>query len=222
VSGQGSTGQPDDEVRRDLAGVRAAHGRLLAAIDGLSDEQARADSRLPEWTVGHVLTHLARNADSHVRLFAAAERGEVTTQYDSAQARADDIETGSRRPATALVADVAASIERLDDAWMHASVGWSGTAATMRGEIPCTDLPFLRWREVEVHTADLGIGPDWSSWSAEYVRLELRRMEMLWASRRPMGLTSLPGEALALEPSHRLAWMLGRIAVDGLEPAGLL
>ena len=43
----------------ELAGCRASHRRLDEAIAGLTDEQARQPSRLPGWTVGHVLTHLA-------------------------------------------------------------------------------------------------------------------------------------------------------------------
>ncbi|MET0910545.1 MAG: maleylpyruvate isomerase N-terminal domain-containing protein, partial [Ilumatobacteraceae bacterium] len=42
---------------------------------------AELPSLLPGWTRGHVLTHIARNADSFVRLLEAAGRGEVVTQY---------------------------------------------------------------------------------------------------------------------------------------------
>jgi hypothetical protein len=45
---------------------------------------------------------------------------------------------------------------------------------------------------------------------------------MLWASRKPMGLTDLPPEAMAVPPRHRLAWMLGRVEIDGLGPAGIM
>jgi len=46
-------------------------------------------------------------------------------------------------------------------------------------------------------------------------------MTMLWASRKPMGLTTLPPVAAALPDHERLAWLLGRTAVDGLDPAGI-
>ena len=36
---------------------------------------------LPEWSVGHVMTHLARNAEAMVRRVEAATRGEVIDQY---------------------------------------------------------------------------------------------------------------------------------------------
>jgi hypothetical protein len=54
------------------------------------------------------------------------------------------------------------------------------------------------------------------------VRIDLPRLTMLWASRRPMGLTTLPPEALAATPQARLAWLLGRASIDGLGPAGVL
>jgi len=33
-------------------------------------------------------------------------------------------------------------------------------------------------------------------------------------------MTALPTAALALPPARRLAWLLGRQTVEGLEPAG--
>jgi uncharacterized damage-inducible protein DinB len=63
------------ELDRDVAGCANSHQRLLESLDSLTDEQARQPSNLPEWSVGHVLTHIARNADSHVRMLQGAERG---------------------------------------------------------------------------------------------------------------------------------------------------
>ena len=39
----------------------AAHARLLARANRLAEDQVRAPSRLPGWSVGHVLAHLARS-----------------------------------------------------------------------------------------------------------------------------------------------------------------
>ena len=52
----------------DIAHVRDAQSRFDAAIANLGDDDVRRPSGLPAWTVGHVLAHVARNADSHVRL----------------------------------------------------------------------------------------------------------------------------------------------------------
>jgi maleylpyruvate isomerase len=66
------------QLDRDVAGAAASHQGLLAMLDECVSAGAlngSEPSRLPDWTVGHVLTHLARNADSMVRVLAAAERG---------------------------------------------------------------------------------------------------------------------------------------------------
>jgi maleylpyruvate isomerase len=210
------------ELGRDLAGCAAAHQRLLARVAQLTDEHARQPSLLPDWSVGHVIAHLARNADSHVRMFDAAARGEVAWQYPSAGFRADEIEAGAVLPAGELVADLRTSIERLEHVWATASPAtWAGEGLNAQGPVPIDDLPFRRWREAEVHHADLGLGYTPADWPADYVKLELARLTMTWASRRSMGLTELPASATALPPTTRLAWLLGRVEVDGLAPAGV-
>jgi maleylpyruvate isomerase len=210
------------ELDRDVTGCAASHQLLLASFDNLTDLQAASPSLLPDWNVGHVLTHLARNADSHTLMLEAAERGEVADQYPGGvQQRAADIESGAQRVAAELVQDVRASIYRLEGCWATLSQGWLGEGRTVRGVAKITDLPFLRWREVAVHHADLGLGYSWPDWPGDYVRIELGRMTALWGSRRPMGLTTLPPEALAAQQTHRLAWLMGRAAIDGLEPAGI-
>lgn len=41
----------------------------------------------------------------------------------------------------------------------------------------------------------------------EVLRRELHHWSMVWASRRPMGLTQLPDDVLALDEAARLAWL---------------
>lgn len=212
------------DIERDIAGATAAHARLLAAIEGITDDQARAESSLPGWTVGHVLTHLARNADSHVRLIDGAAAGEVWEQYvGGVDGRVAEIEAGADRPAAELVADVRSSNAALEARWADASEpAWAGEGlGAIAGPIAIADLPFRRWREVEVHHVDLGLGYVPADWPGDYVRLELARQTRTWASRRPMGLTDLPAAALALVPHDRLAWLLGRLDVADLAPAGI-
>jgi len=181
-----------------------------------------APSRLPGWTVGHVLTHLARNADSLVRAFEGAACGEVVARYPAGPAGRDaDIEAGAGRPAGEPLDDVRRTIWRLESAWSGHTT-WDGVSREGDGlEIPIGKMPFLRWRETEVHRVDLGLGYEPADWPSTYVRLDQREMEMRWNARRPMGMTGLPPEALAVDPPTRLAWLLGRMTIDGLEPAGI-
>jgi maleylpyruvate isomerase len=207
-----------------LEGCVEAHRSLVASLDGLSDEVAAGPSLLPGWSVGHVLTHVARNADSFVRLTTAAVDGRVVPQYEGGMAaRNAEIEAGAGRSAAALVADVRESAAVLDACWASAPESvWAFTGETALGPALLSELPVRRWREVTVHRSDLGLGSTPADWPNAYVRIDLPRLTMLWASRRPMGLTTLPPEALATTPQMRLAWLLGRATIDGLGPAGVL
>jgi maleylpyruvate isomerase len=202
-----------------VEGCSAAHQRLLAAVDDRDEAWVRADSLLPGWTRAHVLTHLARNAEGLTRLLEHANRGEVTDQYPGGMpARNAAIEAGARRPLSDIVADLRAATWALEAAWVATTQdGWQGSGRLSSGAvIPVREVPFRRWREVEVHHADLDCGFTWSDWSGAYVRHDLAHQEMLWKGRQPMGRNRLPDAALRLDPAARLAWLLGRHQVDGL------
>ena len=217
------TPEPDPrELDAVVAGCASAHQRLLETLDALDDATVTQPSLLPGWTVGHVTTHLARQADSVIRVLEAAARGEPAERYPGGrEQRAAEIDAGAPRPAAEQAEDVRRTIWRLESAWARVPAeGWALTGTLLDQPEAVSDLPFRRWREVEVHHADLGLpGFTWDDWSDGYVRRELSRMEMTWAARRPMGLTALPPAALALAPPRRLAWLLGRLEVEGLEAA---
>lgn len=193
---------------------------LLRTVDDLPDAAFAAPSHLPGWSRAHVVAHLALNARSHVGLFVAAARGEQGEQYPGGvPARAAAIEEWSAREPAALRADLRRAVYELEGAWAGASAeAWQGTGISPSGVVvSIADLPFLRWRETLVHTVDLDGGIGFDSWPALWVRLELDRQRMAWAASHPMGLTQLPAAANALDDRTRLAWLLGRIEVDGLE-----
>lgn len=207
----------------DLTGCLAAHRRLDVALEAVNDDNVGAPSRLPGWAVGHVLNHLRRNAEGLTSMMLAATAGEVADQYIGGAAGRDaGIADGADLPAAELVALVRRTSVALEDAWASAPMAaWDGLGRMMRGEMAMRDLPSRRWREVEVHLADLGLGFDYEDWSDAYVGADLSRFEQMWASRRPIGQTDLPTPVLALSPPRRLAWFLGRIEMPGVEPAGV-
>jgi len=215
-------------LQEHVNGCAAAHRRMVDHLDallesgGLTDDAVRSPSMLPNWTVGHVLTHLARNADSHTRVIDGALQGELLDQYEGgAGSRNADIEAGAARGAQEQVDDVRHSITRLELAWGRcAEAGWPGTwRSPMAGERPSSELPWRRWREVEIHHADLGLpGFGFDDWSPRYIAEETRLRTMEWASRSSLGGVSLPAAALALSPSMRLAWLMGRAVPEGLDP----
>jgi maleylpyruvate isomerase len=186
--------------------VTKSHSRLGTTLAALTDADARRPSLLPGWTVGHVLTHLARNADSHVRMLEAAARGEVADQYAGGnEQRAADIEAGAGRPAADLVADVLDAAARLERAFEATSdeVWRTGQGRMSSGTWPIAELPFRRWREVEIHHVDLGLGYGAGDWPEAYVAAELART-----------LAGLP-------PADRrglLAWLVGRGPAPDLGP----
>jgi maleylpyruvate isomerase len=202
-----------------VAGCAESHQWLLQSLDELTDEQCREPSALPGWTRGHVLSHLARNAESHVHVLQCAARGEVGEQYvGGAQARKEGIETHALDSAESLVASVRKSIYALEGQWAATnSEGWQGHGVNSAGaSIAMSDIVFLRWREVEVHHADLALDFTFANWNSTYVRMELDRQVMMWRASKPMGLTPVPKIALQLPPNERLAWFLGRTEVEGL------
>ena len=213
-----------DERQRDLEGAVAAHRVLEAHLATLTDHQVAGPSLLPDWTVGHVITHIARNADGVRLMLEGALRGEVASQYPGGvEQRAADIAAGAVRGAAGVMADVRASNQRLEAAFdAMTDEAWLGEGRSVVGMVPVAELPFRRWRETVVHHADLGLQYTWRDWPAEYVRLELRTQTMLWNSRQSMGLTGLPTAAQAVDEHRRVAWLMGRTTIEGLPPAGLM
>ena len=99
----------DSESAEQLAEIQESTGRLLSSAGALTDDQAAAPSRLPGWTRGHVLTHLARNADGFRNLLHWARTGTRTPMYPSEAARDEAIAAGAGRSATDLTADLSQS-----------------------------------------------------------------------------------------------------------------
>ncbi|MCA2177180.1 maleylpyruvate isomerase family mycothiol-dependent enzyme [Nonomuraea glycinis] len=97
-------------LQRLLAEMAAANDRLLATAASLSDADVLAPSRLPGWSRGHVLVHVARNADSHLNLLTWARTGIVTPQYPSMAVRERQIESRAALPAAELIADIEDSV----------------------------------------------------------------------------------------------------------------
>jgi maleylpyruvate isomerase len=187
------TGAPTDLVD----GCTAAHATLLADIAGLSDDVARGPSRLPGWSVGHVLTHIARNADSMVWRLQGAAQGELRDQYPGGLAqRAADIEAGAGRPAAERVRDVQWTADAVERTMAGLSpAAWDAPSRTSRGVVEDSrDAVLSRWREVVVHHGDLGIGP---------VPLPPALVEV-WLPRE------LPRLAERSDPAALLAWVIGR------------
>ena len=161
-------------VEETLPELAAATVALIDGIGGLTDADARGPSLLPGWTRGHVLTHLARNAEGGTRLLGWARTGIPSYEYESVTARAEAIEQGAGRPAVVLLADVSAAsagfAEAADlmppDAW-HNVVTW-----TTGHQTEAEHIVQSRFAEVLIHHVDLdlGFGPgQWPAWFVDWL-----------------------------------------------------
>ena len=195
----------------DLARVSEAEQRLFSSVRALDDAEMRVPSLLPGWSVGHVLTHLARNADSHRRRTAAARSGVMVDQYPGGmEERAAEIEAGAHRSAATVVEDLAVASARMLEAWADVpTAAWAGVTRDGSGrERPLAELPGRRWLEVEVHLVDLGAGPTHRDWPDAFVAAHLAPMQAGTADRLPAG-AALPPVG-TLDERDELAWLLGR------------
>jgi maleylpyruvate isomerase len=146
-------GQPD----RELSWV--ADGQALFEQTVMELDDLRGESRLPGWTRGHVVTHLARNAEGLCRLLAWARTGIETPMYPSVEARDADIQAGARRPRTEQLDDLrntgaafAAAAQELS------ATHWEATVRTRHGPLPASLVPWVRVRELWLHIVDLDAG----------------------------------------------------------------
>jgi maleylpyruvate isomerase len=195
----------------DIARVTAAQARFDRAIATLSDADVRRDSLLPDWTVGHVLTHVARNADSHTRRTVAAARNEMVDQYPGGwEGRGAEIASGASRRAKELIDDVRTSADEMHAAWGAAPpAAWTNLTRDVGGrERPLSDLVMRRWQELEVHLVDLDIGITYRDWPDDFVAEWLPRLRTFFADR--------PQTPAGLDEHDELAWLYGRLQREDL------
>ena len=110
------TTTPNMDFRTHLVAVDRHTEQLLATARSLDPGSIGDPSLCPGWTRGHVLTHIARNADALLGLVTNATTGSSTPMYASPDARDADIEAGAGRPLAEQVADLESSAGRFAEA----------------------------------------------------------------------------------------------------------
>lgn len=220
-----------EPTSRLIAELPSANRRLLDTVSQLPDDAVLRPSLLPGWSIGHVLSHVARNADALVNLCDWARTGVRKQMYVSVEAREADIADGAGRPVPEQVQDIADTqarlLERFEDlpaaAWT-AEVTWPSGAVRA-----ATQVVTARLCELEVHHVDLGLGYTFddlpvesrdvllsyttSRWPSGFA-VALRSTDSPWVSpAHPADARILTGGSAAL-----LSWVLGRS--DGSELGG--
>jgi maleylpyruvate isomerase len=150
----------DARVEAAIWAARDATERVSAVVADLTDDDARGPSRLPGWSRGHVLTHLARNADGIRNMVEGAAIGERRAMYPGgSDRRAADIDAGAGRAAAELLEDFAETRAALDAAWdAMPDDAWEVPGDTIQGPVPMRRTNWSRRRELLVHLVDLDLG----------------------------------------------------------------
>jgi maleylpyruvate isomerase len=233
------TGFADDPL---LDAITVEVDRLLETIHGLDDEAVRQPSRCPGWTRGHVLTHIARNADGLRDVLRAATNGTEGAMYASQARRDGDIEDGAGRSASELESDV----ETSDDELLAALAETPAEALDVR--IPrllvvddparqqlmrVRKVPLLRLREVVLHHVDLDAGFTLADVPESFVISELAGSAIRFTDEAPLildagdaghwhygkGADQEPhGAAVTVSgtPQELFGWISGRGDASGL------
>jgi maleylpyruvate isomerase len=204
-----------------LTDVDRATDELLRTAADLDPAAVSSPSRLPGWTIGHVLTHLARSADAYTSKLTWARTGTETP------ATTPDLAEGARRPLREQVEDLRLAHERFADA------GAAMTAEAWTLQLPSTRhsaaiIPWERLREVEVHHVDLGNRYTPADWSEAFALRLLREivtgagadwppMELRpFGIDHPLSIGSAPHPPVVGGPTRSLAaWLTGR--ADGAD-----
>jgi maleylpyruvate isomerase len=227
----------DFDAATTLADINAATEHLLESVADLTDDDIRASSLCSGWTRGHVLTHLARNADGLSNMLNTASTGEVTPMYESDEKRDADIEAGAGRPADEIRADLLESANRFTAAFEAVGPGqWATPVYRTPGvtNIEADQVGGKRLGEVLIHHVDLGLDFTPAHWSDAFTDAQFIDTLVRFTGRAGFPALRLDVEeedawygvnahaddeaVVAIHGPKRalLAWLMGRASGDGL------
>lgn len=159
-----------------LAELHAAAAGAVAAAARFTDGDIAAPSTLPGWTRGHVLAHLAGISNAMARQLEYAAKDRTIDLYDGGyNGRTEAIERAAGHPAAQHLADLKAAVTRvlkafdaLPDVKDSAAyrTGWYAPISYRNGVV--LDGGLALWRELVIHTTDLGAGSGPESWSRQF------------------------------------------------------
>jgi maleylpyruvate isomerase len=200
-------------AQKDPALAWWADGELAVAgrLDALTDDELAEPSGLPDWSRAHVVAHLARNADALVNLLTWARTGVETPMYPSREVRDAGIETTAEQLPEELRADYAAACARLavEIETMPASA-WTARVRSGQGrDIPATDVPWMRAKEVWVHGVDLRAGLTFADLPTDFCAALVDEVLALFASRE-----QTPDATIVATDVDR-TWGTGAARVEG-------
>ena len=190
-----------------ISGCIASQHSLLTWLSDLGDVDVTRPSLLPNWTVGHVLTHIARNAEGCRNMLYSG------LMYPGGiPQRNADIEVGALRSFAQQVAHIRATADDFERTLTALTdEQWAGEAIAPFGTVKVAEVPLRRWREVEVHRFDLGLGYTWQDLPDTWIAADL-------PVRRSAFAQPIPADVIALGDKAELAWLFSRPVGDTITP----
>lgn len=177
---------------------------FLDAVDSLTEADYDAATLLPGWTRRHLIAHVAANGIALGNLVHWAASGEPTPMYTSPQERAAGIERGVSMPAAELAGWTHHSANALAKAIGSLTQRqWRTEVVTaQRRKVPATEIPWMRSRELLVHTVDLDHGVGFLDLPSNFLEALVEDI----CVKRGIDPSALPGGPLA----DVTAWLAGR------------
>lgn len=203
--------------------------RLLGTVDRLEPADLARDTLCHGWSVAHVLTHLARNADALRNLVRWAVDGRESAAYPSEAVRDTQISDGAQRSLEEIRQDVRTSADQFRSAAEELRGAAGSAQVRSRTGTPVTGAQVVAMRTLEVvfHHGDLRCGYTFDDTDPAWVARTLRRGVRQWETAggapdltlQPVGLDPLRlgagGPVVHGTPGQVLLW-LARGVDDGL------
>lgn len=180
------TTNPEPPVVFDL--MTEASQRLVRTVDGLSEEQLAEASLLPGWTRAHVAAHLALNALALQGVLNGVAANSPVPMYPSQEARNRGIDD--------LVAAGPSEVRHQTLRSVSCFAAAAEDFPQDRAEVPVERVPggstfpagaalSMRWRELEIHHADLDSGYSHHDWPVQFAETAITHLTSPGGSPRP-------------------------------------
>ncbi len=190
-----------ERPEQSLEWVADGTRRLLSAVSTLGDVALDGPTLLPGWNRRYLLSHVANNASALRNLVHWATTGQERRMYASARQRDADIVAGAAAPAGELRDLVRATAAVLwADLDAMPAPAWSAQVITAQGVTRyASQIPWMRAREVYVHSVDLDAGVSFADLPAAFLAALL---DDIAARRTTVGT----GPALSLSATDTGGW----------------
>ena len=213
-----------------VAEVASAEALVAQFVKNLSNEVVAANSLLPDWSRGHVLSHLANNARGLSNLIEWALTGVQKNMYVSVEQRAIDIENDATRPGNEIIADFleqskifASNLDRLMVGPLLSEEVVLGNGSHVHPH----EMTTLRERELLVHLVDLGLEYKANDWTFDFSiktlksvsagkRKESVKYRLLIAGDHTWTMDQNGMVDIFGTPQSLAAWLMGREPDDTL------